>query len=225
MKKLNELNQQERSDLIRYMANCIGAKIGTEGMEKQAMRFMQEFYKKMTADDVKKAFDYFAAGKIKCDVVTQINQKTCGRILHAYDQYTHRLRPNDIYEGPKISEEEKNQIVRDGIIAQWENFKRRNEFRYPDYQMKGLAHVYFDYLLDNGHDLDYLEYIEESREICKADLKGTRENASAFDIRSAKLALNKFEKDGSEKIVTVAKWLSFRQYVIDHIMDEKELRV
>ncbi len=223
-KNINELNTVERSELLDYMANSIGARISGK-MEQQAFQFMQRAFKQFTDEDVRKGFDLCCSGVTKVEVIAQINAKTIGAVLSAYSRHKLGRQQHVAYKAPEVSQAVKDAIIQSAIVSHFEKFKNESKFMYPESQMKMHAFNYFDFLNLHGHTLDHSKHLEESKKICREDVKAIRDNATDNDRMEAKRALIQFDNNGSDKVTTVAKWLAFKEYFTDLVTFDKDLEL
>jgi hypothetical protein len=129
--KLNDLQVKEFSELFNRIGVMTGMKVPAEILNNpHLMKYLVDEIKKkwgrMDHKETQTAFEMFANNYLPVEINNrQLNYANINKVLHAYNQKEkNHLKPDADESEP--TEQEKEQIIRKGLLREFENFNKRS---------------------------------------------------------------------------------------------------
>lgn len=231
--KCRQENEQNLAGTINYLFHLINVKI-EEGQEQDRdlqtvvlMDFIRDKFGHLTTEEIKEAFKIYTSGGFGIEVYRMLDSIIVSNVLNKYLDYrAENLRVYDnkkqVLELPIITENGKKEIVKQGIIRVFNEFKESKSFgtNNTEYVFDELV-SYGLIKLPSEHTPKINDYYKRYEDMAKLIVSAeVKKKTNRSDV--SKL-LQEIRQDRSKLVELKTKELVLEQYFLQMIKDDTSM--
>lgn len=240
-KKIREIKAEVNfftvlGELFSVISNLQGVKGEIEQINKvDISRLLLQVHSDLSLEEIYKAFELERFGVIglKTEHFQLFNADYVKAVLVKYKNWRqntrvqHNLKTEPLTKNllPEISEIEKKEILRKGVIERFEHYLKTKEINEP------FVHI-FDFLLEQGiikgaNTPKLIQYYEEIREKARLELRNEvreKKSISKSERNAIKVDFAKITDGTSEKIDIRAKRIVLMYFFNNVVVNQKDIK-